>query len=71
MTDFRVVGFDCQAVLANGTTAENLRMCVRDDRIFYMNADDEVVEIEQMTGGNFCCLPNELALIIARDREAR
>lgn len=71
MMDFRVVGFDCQAVLANGVTAENLRMCVRDNRIFYMNADDEVVEIEQMTGGNFCCLPNELALIIARDREAR
>ena len=71
MTDFRVVGFDCQAVLANGATAENLRMCVRDNRIFYMNADDEVVEVEQMTGGNFCCLPNELAVIIARDREAR
>lgn len=71
MTDFRVVGFDCQAVLANGATAENLRMCVRDDRIFYMNADDEVVEVERMTGGNLLCAPSELALIVARDREAR
>ena len=71
MTDFYVVGFDCQAVLADGTTAEGLRMCVQDDRVFYMNAADEVVEIEQMTGGNICCPPSELALIIARDQEAR
>ena len=71
MIDFRVVGFDCQAVLPDGTTAEGLRMCVQNDRIFYMNASNEVVKIEQMTGGNICCPPSELALIIARDREAR
>jgi len=70
MTDFEVVGFDCRAVLADGTTAENLRMCVRDDRIFYLNAAEEVVEIEQKLGANYCCTPTELALIIARDREA-
>ena len=71
MTNFRVVGFDCRAVLVDGTTAENLRMCVRDDQIFYMNAADEMVEIEQMTGGNLLCSPSELALIVARDREAK
>lgn len=71
MSDFHVIGIECKAELPDGTTQDNLLMCVRDNLIFYRTDSNEEISTARLVGGKILCSPQELMMIAVRNQEVR